>query len=52
MTWLLIASLYIGYTQEIQTQRFETEQECIQHGNRLVANDSRFRYFCTDVRGK
>lgn len=52
MTWLLIASLYIGYTPEITTMRFETEQECIQHGNRLVANDSRFRYFCTEVKGR
>jgi hypothetical protein len=31
MTWLLIASLYVSYTPEITTMRFETEQECINH---------------------
>lgn len=41
MTWLLIASLYIGYSPEIQTQRFETEAECVQHGNRLLMQDAR-----------
>ena len=27
MTWLLIASLYVGYTPEIYTQRFASESE-------------------------
>ena len=49
MTWLLIASLYSGYTPEITTSRHATEQECIQHGNRLVANDTRIKFFCTNV---
>ena len=52
MTWLLIASLYSGYTPEIHTERFKTEQECIQAGNRLLMQDSRYKYFCTDVKGK
>ena len=52
MTWLLVASLYIGYSPEIQTKRFETKEECVQYGNLLVANEPRFRYFCTDIKGK
>lgn len=52
MTWLLIASLYVGYTPEIYTQRFASEQECIQAGNRLLITDPRYRYFCTDVKNK
>ena len=34
------------------TQRFASEQECIQAGNRLLITDSRYRYFCTDVKNK
>ena len=53
MTWLLVASLYIGYSpSEIQTMRFETEEACVKYVNLLVANEPRFRYFCTNVRGK
>ena len=53
MTWLLVASLYIGYSpSEIQTKRFETEAECIQHGNRLLMQDARYKYFCTNIERK
>ena len=52
MTWLLVATLYSGYTPEVFTKRFETEAECIQAGNRLLITDSRYRYFCTDVKNK
>lgn len=52
MTWLLIASLYSGYTPEIQTSRHATEQECVQAGNRLVANDTRIKFFCTEIKDK
>lgn len=52
LTWLLIASLYASYTPEIQTKRFETEAECTQHGNRLVANDTRIKYFCVNIKDK
>lgn len=52
MKWLLIASLYSGYTPEIYTEIFKTEQECIQKGNRLLMQDSRYKYFCTDVGSK
>ena len=52
MTWLLIATLYSGYTPEVFTKRFETEQECTQHGNRLMMQDARSKYFCTDVKGR
>ena len=52
MTWLLIASLYSGYTPEITTKRFETELECTQYGNRLVANDTRYKYFCTNIKDR
>lgn len=52
MTWLLIATLYSGYTPEVFTSRHATEAECIQHGNRLLMQDSRYKYFCTDVKSK
>ena len=32
--------------------RFETELECIQYGNRLVANDTRYKYFCTNIKDR
>lgn len=50
MTWLLIASLYSGYTPEITTALFATEQEYIQAGNRLLMQDARYKYFCTEIR--
>ena len=52
MTWLLIATLYSGYTPEVTTARFATEQECVQYGNRLLITDPRYKYFCTSIKDK
>ena len=41
-----------GYTPEVFTSRHATEQECTQAGNRLLMQDSRYKYFCTEVKGK
>ena len=37
---------------ENTTARHATEQECVQHGNRLVMMNNRYRYFCTNIKEK
>lgn len=49
MDWLLIVFITVSHTQSIDTERFDTREECLKIGNFINRKRKFSEFYCVEV---